>query len=69
MWVLHESKATQMRVGFVEIVSSAEREGIPEYERVSYAFRVSNPDNFLKRWLYKRQSEVFATKEELLASL
>lgn len=62
VWFMHKDKATQKPVSSVMVVSAANQE-------VTYSFRNPDPSDRTKDWLEKTEAEVFATKEELLASL
>lgn len=59
-WLLRENKVVSMPVGSVHIKAVANEEGKPSHITVTYSFRIYG--------VYK-DSECFATKEELLASL
>jgi len=71
-WFMHYNKATRMRVGLVTLTSTTDEDGEPYHYHVQYGFRLPKLPNSMgpsPTWEYRPESEVFATKEELLASL
>lgn len=68
-WLLRENKVVSMPVGSVHIKAVANEEGKPSHITVTYSFRIYGVRNDFKEWEEYKDSECFATKEELLASL
>ena len=69
VWVLHEGEPKPKRIGYVSIISKVERTGVCLPEEVDYGSRIYTPKGKSRGWFSRPESEVFATKEELLASL
>lgn len=69
---LHCNKVQEVIIEEVHIKLAASSRIIGEYStEISYEFRDLgvDPEEYLDGWLTADQSELFATKEELLASL
>ena len=68
-WFMQDNKAVGMAVARVDI-----QDLVPPYQQkssvsVQYGFHVKNAKGDFERWHHEYEHQVFATKEELLASL
>lgn len=68
-WFLLENKVVSAPVGSVTVKAVANEDNTLSHETVTYGFRLYVNSKEFKEWLDRPQSECFATKEELLASL
>lgn len=67
-WIMRGNKAVTMPIGSVHVKSV--EDGGKTWDTVEYNFRIYDAtDRNFKDWEAYPESQVFATKEELLASL
>jgi len=69
-WMIRENKVTFLPVGSVTIKTISEDDGFQPRQKVIYGFRIHDTSGTrFVEWEEHEESECFATKEELLASL
>jgi hypothetical protein len=66
---MRDNKIVRNLIGSVTIKSVGDESGKPSHELVTYGFRTYSLDGMFLNWQEINSSLVFATKEELLASL
>lgn len=68
-WFMLDNKAASMTVESIEIKKTKDVEFDKIHEWTGYGFRKYSGNGDFQKWIDLNESEVFATKEELLASL
>lgn len=69
-WFMRENKAVALPIGSVIVQSTVDEKDIHTLVQYGFAIYEDSPlHRKFKEWLYLYEKYVFATKEELLASL